>query len=126
MNRNFEHLIGLPINIFTFGYYRMVNITVHHGMVDGEEGNKAVIEASFSTFKKDFEKVDWEISLLFENSLFSKGYFVASQDSEFHADIIKINNIGYKLTTYGFIRANILRRKKIKELNKRYYNLTNK
>jgi uncharacterized membrane protein YvlD (DUF360 family) len=44
MNRFFEHLIGLPINILTLGYYWMVIIDMHHCMVDSEFDNKAVIK----------------------------------------------------------------------------------
>jgi hypothetical protein len=121
MNRFFEHLIGLPINILTLGYYWMVIIDMHHWMVDSEFYNKTVIKASFSDFKKNFEKVDWKIDPLFRDSLFTR-----DNRSKFHASIIQINHTGYKLTTYGFIRANILKRKKIKELNLRYWGLNAK
>lgn len=114
MKRIFEHIPGFLIGIFTFGLYRVIDISIHHYMTDSSIDCKAVIKASFVEFRKEFEKADWHVHCKFRKSLFTQEH-----DSEFHASIICINNVGYKLTSYGFIRANILRRKKIKELNGR-------
>jgi hypothetical protein len=112
MNRKIEHLIGLPINLPILGHYWLVRVLTHHEMIDEDFQCKFAIKASFSQFKNAFKKVDWGLSPAFRESLFTE-----DDGSEFHASIIRINNVGYKLTTYGFIRANILRRKKLKELN---------
>jgi hypothetical protein len=113
MNRKLENVIGLLINIPMLGYYRMVTVECHHEMVDGF--CEHVFKASFAEFRRDFEKVEWETDYRFRGSLFMR-----ENDCEFHASIICINGIGYKLTTYGLIRANILRRRKIRELNLEY------
>jgi hypothetical protein len=112
MNRNLEHLIGFPINLI--GYW--IITVIHHQMVDDDSDCKVVIKASFAEFKQAFEKEEWETDGVYRGSLFSRDYY--RNGSEFHASVIRINNVGYKLTTYGFIRANILRRKKIEELNR--------
>jgi hypothetical protein len=113
MNRKLEHLIGLPLNLLTLGLYFFFKTQIHHEMTESF-GGVAVIKASFTEFRKEFEKVQWETDRRYRSSLFTGNY-----ESEFHADIIRINNVGYKLTTYGFIRAKTVKRKKIKELNRR-------
>jgi hypothetical protein len=112
MNRKLEHVIGFLINLPTLGCYRIVEVETHHCMVDGN-CSPCVIEASFADFKKAFEKTEWKINREFRDSLFT-----ADESSVFHASIIRINHVGYLLTTYGWIRANALRKKKTKELNR--------
>jgi hypothetical protein len=116
MLRIFENIIGIPINIGTLGFWRIVKIASHHTMVDNNNGCNKVIKASYSEFKKAFEKVDWKINNTFEESLFEKDFFEKDCGDEFHANIIRINKVGYKLTTYGLMRAIKLVNKKIKEI----------
>jgi hypothetical protein len=116
MNRLTENLIGLIPNILTLGIYRYCNTNLHHSQVN--QFCEVSKKATYKEFKDAFEKIDWDICKSDKNSLvLYLGNDVHTQ-SEFHASIIKINGIGYKLTSYGFFMANILRRKKIKEIVK--------
>jgi hypothetical protein len=114
MNRSIENLIGVLINIPILGCYRYVSVAVHHGMVEEFSDHIAVISATFAQFKKEFEKINWTTCRLYRESLFT-----IDSDDQFHAGVISMNGAWYKLTTYGLIRANILRRRKIKELNRK-------
>jgi hypothetical protein len=118
MNRKLEHLTGLPFNIVTLGFYQCAVVGSHHYMTEKYSQCGFVIKSSYSRFKKDFEKVDWKIWREFPDSLFTNDC-----SSEFHASIVRINNVGYLLTSYGLIRANMLKKKKLEELNSRGANM---
>jgi hypothetical protein len=112
MERKLENIIGFFIGILTLGMARSIFTQIHHEMVDKFVRGK-VIKSNFKTFRNEFKTVDWELLYTCGKDLFTN-----DQTSLFHASIIKINNVGYKLTTYGLIRAYALRNKKVKELNK--------
>jgi hypothetical protein len=110
MKRRTENLIGWLIGIVTLGFYRTMAVGIHHEMTT--ESCRVVIKASYCEFKEAFEKQQWIWDYRFSGSLFTEDY-----RSQFHASIIEFDNIGYKLTSYGFIRANCLKNRKISEIN---------
>jgi len=109
MNRTIEKIICLPLNIITLGCFYFLIIDIHHSQTD--DFCHIAVKSNYADFKKAFEKIDWKLSGEFKASLFTNDH-----KSTFHAGIIRINNIGYKLTTYGYLKAVALKNKKIKEI----------
>jgi hypothetical protein len=108
-----EKIISVFINIFTLGYYRFVVVGTHYSMIDDYYEEEEIVKSDFITFKREFEKINWIIDDYFKKSLFADNH-----SSEFHASIILINGTAYKLTSFGFLMANILRRRIIKKFKK--------
>lgn len=65
----------------------------------------------YAVFKKDFDTINWKVSEGFA-SLESGRY----ETNKYHASIIVINGIGYWITGFGFIRAELLRIQTLKKL----------
>jgi len=110
--RLLENAIGWIIGIFTLGSIRCFETQINHEVVDESDCDR-VIKTDYRTFKKAFEGVEWEIGEHWRKSLFGTDY----PNSKFHENYIKIKGVGYKLTTYGLLRARALKNRKIKQLN---------
>jgi hypothetical protein len=113
MKRKVENIFGWLLGIVTLGFYRTMAVGIHHEMT--EDSCRIVVKASYCEFKEAFEKQQWILDYRFYGSLFTEDH-----RSKFHASIIEIDGIGYKLTSYGFIRANILKCRKIHELQRKF------
>ena len=110
-----EKIAGILFNIRTLGFYRYIETSVHHGMIEdelNENPNYAIKKADYAEFEKEFEKIDWKIKYPWTRSLFTD-----NNQAYFHASIIRINNTLYKFTAYGLFRANRLKNKKIEQIN---------
>ncbi len=95
------------VDILTIGL-RGIEGDVHREMVD--KYTKSHKKISYSEFKELFNSVPWCGSERYES------LFHFESDSEFHASIIQINGIGYKLTNYGFRNALKDMKKKVSEI----------
>jgi hypothetical protein len=111
----FEILGSIFISVITLGMYPLVHWKTHLYMVDNySDTNK---KCSYSEFKKLFNTVDWVYDKGWKNSLFTEfDVYSLTRNSECHASIIKINNVGLKLSVYGLFMSRFLIRKKINEI----------
>ena len=113
MNRKLESVISFFINVLSFGYW-YVRMKVHQEMT--EEYSERSANASYSEFKDAFNKIYyWSLCGGYKSLFYD---YDGKHHSEFHASIICIDRIGFKLTSFGYIRALILRNKKINQLNR--------
>lgn len=77
-------------------------------MVKGDYKVKKLKKASYSELKDKMLSVEWEYDPNHPYSLFDKNDYNANY---FHASIFRFGDVGYLLTIYGLIRANMLQRK---------------
>jgi len=111
MRRILEQIISiLFIDIPTLGLYRYIKVGTHHYMVKEHSDAKYLYKASFSDFKKEFNKREW-ILMPFYYSLKTP-----KSEAYLHADILRFEQVGFLMTPYGFLIANFLIRKKYLEL----------
>lgn len=75
---------------------------------------RPLLKVPFSVFEKEFLKIKWTLRDTSRHSLFTEPYW----DSTFHASVLKMNYQGYILTTYGYLKALILKKKTIKRLRR--------
>lgn len=109
-----ERIASFIIGLVTLGFYNGVERLTHVQMVKGE--CKRWRKINYNDFEKLFNNVNWDVpDNRWRKSLFTKD-FMRPRGSQFHASIIEIDGIGYILSSYGLIRANILKSKKIEQL----------
>lgn len=73
---------------------------------------KKLKRSTYSEIRDKMLAVEWEYDISFPNSLFDR-----SDSNYFHAGIYYFENVGYLLTPYGFIMANLLQKKIRKSIN---------
>lgn len=105
MNRFFENIISIPLWLLIF---TIPSILTHWGMVKESSRVKKLKKATYQELKEKMISVDWEFNPNFPCSLFDRNDFWANY---FHASIFEFNGVGYLLTPYGLLMANILQRK---------------
>jgi len=104
----FDRLMSFLIGICTFGFYNSIYRSTHVGMT--MSNCEQCREMSYKEFKKLFNSVEWT-KIEDYDSLECK-----YPHNQYHASIICINGIGCILSSYGFIRAEMLKMEKLIEL----------
>lgn len=96
-----EKIYSFLLNLITFGFYGILSYC-HKSMTRQYTSTQKKI--TFEEFKVLFDSVNWDnITNRWPNSVFMNDDEVITD--QFHAGIIKINNIGYLMTSWGFIQA---------------------
>ena len=95
-----ENILGFFINFGCVGYYRYVKVGTHHSMT--KMYSQTYSKKNFRQFKEAFDNTKWEYKFVYGKK---KG-MVDNGHSEFFASIIKFQDHGYLLTSYGLKKAN--------------------
>ena len=105
MNRLIENIISVPIWLLIF----MIPSTLTHWqMVKESPRVKKLKRATYKELKNKIMTIEWEFNNNFPFSLFDRKDYNANY---FHASIFEFNGVGYLLTPYGLLMANILQRR---------------
>lgn len=112
LERIYERIASLFINIFTLNYVHMVKRRVHIEMSQMYYKDK-MYEMTYSQFKREFIYTIWEDCSRQGHSLFSyKG------NSQLGSSLIVFNKKAYIMSSYGLWRANAYKERFIKHLIK--------
>jgi len=104
MNRTLEQIISIPLWPFLF-----INTYIHWSMTKGNYRALKLKKASAKDLKNKMLSIKWEFYYIYPNSLFAEhGEY---EKHYFHASIFVFDNVGYMLTPYGYLIANILQRR---------------
>lgn len=82
----------------------LMEFWIHRSMVIDHTSNWRYV--SFTTFKNEFNKIDWEIWPDFLGSRFGYDYL----ETEFHAGIIRIKGVGLVIYPWDYWRLTLFRR----------------
>lgn len=111
MNRTQEQIVSIGLYILTAGVL-LIPISTHHSMVRGCARVKKLKRATYKELKEKMLTVNWIFDANYPNSLFTEDYY----SNYFHASIFRFGDVGYLMTAYGWIMANVLQRKIRKNL----------
>lgn len=109
--RKYETFMSILLGIITLGIYPCFEWDIHKSMTKGS--TRDFINATYSQFLEKFNSTKWEATSRWGNSVFGEDN-TSRNFTEMHASIICFNGMGYVLSPWGLFKANILKRKTIK------------
>lgn len=120
MNRFFEHIISLLINIPTLFYYWFIHTDIHK--IQTKDFCPIVKLATYKEFKKEIQLRNSAInnSMLHINNNIGFAYKEKNGNTQFWASIVSFDGVGYILTSYGWFMANIYMNRKFFKNYKKY------
>lgn len=103
MNKKTEVLISIAFNILTLGVF-YIGVTTHREMTKEDYYVKKLKCASFAELKEKMLSVSWRYDFSYPGSLFD------GQENYFHAGIYRFKDVGYLMTTYGYLKSKRLQK----------------
>ena len=110
MNRFLENIISIPLWLLIAP---AVMTLAHWSMVKTSFEVKKLKKATYKELKEKMLSVNWEFDPNHPCSLFDSNRFY---ENYFHASVFRFGDVGYLLTPFGLLMANILQRKIRKSL----------
>lgn len=104
--RFIEQIISIPLWLLFFISIPMV--FTHWGMVKGSFNCKVLKKASFLELKEKMYSTEWYFDPNYPCSLFDKDDYWRNY---FHASIFMFDGVGYLMTPFGLLMANIYQRR---------------
>jgi len=112
MSRLIEWILSIPIIVLTFGFI-MVFVLTQWNMTKEDKETKLLKKASYKDFRDTlYERLD---SVSFNNN-WPSSIFSTDGTLYIHADIFRVNEVGYLMTPLGYILSKILISRTIKNL----------
>lgn len=105
-----ERVISAAIAVCTLGLVNYVHRGTHVSQV--KSFCIKYIRCTYSHFEQEFNNTEWWFNPSWPDSLFREG----SVSDQCHANIFCINGTGMIFTTWGYLKACSLVKRKIKEL----------
>lgn len=106
-----ENILSFILTVFTLGFYPYVYRGTHKFM----QSDHNPISISYREFKKLFETIDWRFESEWPRSLFNRDG--SMNHNCCHANVLRVNDKYYLLSSGGLFMANQLIKRKIKELS---------
>ena len=105
-----ENIISIPLWLMILF---IPSVMTQWTMTKGAYSAKFLKKANYLELKKKMYSIDWTFDPNWPNSLWDKN---GDEVNRFHASIFVFDNVGYLLTPFGLIMANIYQRRIRKSL----------